>query len=302
MSDPMSSGHAVPRLGIGISGPHGTFLLRPETTIAIIVRAYLRGVRYFDTAPSYGAGEAERRLGEALTRLPGSDAIISTKAGILSTGVMRRHRDFSPRAIRASLESSLKRLRRSRVDRLFLHGPASNELTDELFRTLEDLKSKGDVGALGVCGIGRELEDAMSTGQFSYFMTPIHPGLEPPAIARAARLRASGELIGIETMATLKKKSSPVNAGATFRLARKVMARARTVPYAPISYDEAIRWSLNEGGAHSIVTTTSRLDHLEANIEAVKAIRIQSSPLDDAATSGAGSGSDASPLPRGGTD
>lgn len=260
----------ISRLGIGISGPHGTFLIQPETTIAIVHRAYALGVRYFDTAPSYGAGEAERRLGEALARLRDNDSVISTKAGILSTGAMRRHRDFSPYGIRSSLEVSLKRLRRSRVDRFFLHGPASNELTDELLRVLEDLKSKGDVGALGVCGIGRELDAAMSTEQFSYYMTPIHAGLEPEAIARASRLRAAGQLIGIETMAMVRKRSLPVSAGATFRLARTIMGRAPSASSIPTTFGKAIKWSLNEGGAHSIITTTSRLDHLEANINVIK--------------------------------
>jgi len=74
--------HGVRRLGFGVSGPHGTPLVSPEHTSAMIDHAFARGVRLFDTAPSYGAGEAERRLGEALKRLPRYECIVSTKAGI----------------------------------------------------------------------------------------------------------------------------------------------------------------------------------------------------------------------------
>ena len=69
------------RLGFGVSGPHGTPLVHPGATADMIYRAFDRGVRLFDTGPSYGAGEAERRLGEAMRRLPRLECIISTKAG-----------------------------------------------------------------------------------------------------------------------------------------------------------------------------------------------------------------------------
>ena len=113
-----------------MSGPHGTPLIRPEATVQMIQHAYALGVRVFDTGPSYGAGEAERRLGEALARLPPYDPIVSTKVGIQSSGMAKRHRDFSPDARAPVGRGSLKRLRRSRIDWLFLHGPAREELTD----------------------------------------------------------------------------------------------------------------------------------------------------------------------------
>ena len=53
-------------LGFGVSGAHGTPLVPASGTEALIHAAIEGGVRYFDTAPSYGAGECERRLGRAL--------------------------------------------------------------------------------------------------------------------------------------------------------------------------------------------------------------------------------------------
>ncbi len=260
----------VRRLGFGVSGAHGTVLVRPEATVQMVQHAYAMGVRVFDTGPSYGNGEAERRLGEALARLPPYDPIVSTKAGITSSGVSKRTRDFSPDGVRRSIEGSLKRLRRSRVDWLFLHGPAPQDLTDELIRTLVDLKFKGDIGALGVAGRGGELDAAAASGQFTLFMTPVHAGLKPAQTERLTRLRAAGELIGIETLAPANRRfPAPVSAGATWRLARALLGRAGPAPPTPMTVEEALNWALTEGGAHRIVTTTTRLEHLENNVYAL---------------------------------
>lgn len=261
----------VRRLGFGVSGPHGTMLVRPEATVQMVQHAFAMGVRVFDTGPSYGNGEAERRLGEALARLPSYDPIVSTKAGILSSGVTKRIRDFSPSGVRQSIEASLKRLRRSRVDWLFLHGPTPQELTDGLIKTLVDLKFKGDIGALGVAGRGAELDAAVATGQFTVFMTPVHAGLKPEQAARLARLKDAGELIGIETLTpAMRQFPAPVSAGATWRLARALLGRGSPSAPTPMTPGEALAWALTEGGAHRIITTTTRLEHLESNVDAVR--------------------------------
>lgn len=236
----------------------------------MIQHAYAMGVRVFDTGPSYGAGEAERRLGEALLRLPPYDPIVSTKVGLTSSGIKRRHRDFSPSGVRRSLEASLKRLRRSRVDWLFLHGPSPAELTDELLKTLVDLKFKGDIVSLGICGRGPELDAALASGQFTHFMAPVHAGLTQQEKERLYRLRSAGELVGIETLASANPRfPAPVSAGATWRLARSLMGWAAPRPPTPMTVDEALNWALDEGGAHRIITTTSRLDHLESNVATI---------------------------------
>jgi len=258
------------RLGFGVSGPHGTALIRPEATVQMIMHAYALGVRMFDTGPSYGAGEAERRLGEALARLPPYDPIVSTKVGVQSAGLMRRERDFSADGVRRSVEASLKRLRRARIDCLYLHGPAEHELTDRLLRVLGDLRREGRVVSIGVCGRGAELEAAMRTGEFTHFMAPVHAGLKGAQKERLYRLRAAGELIGIEAMMTANPRFPlPVSAGATWRLARALTGWSPDRAPTPMTPEEALCWALNEGGAHRVITTTSRIDHLEANVWAV---------------------------------
>lgn len=278
-------GSIAERLGFGVSGPHGTILVPPEATIALINQAYHWGLRYFDTAPSYGGGEAEKRLGEALARLKPSDCVISTKAGIISIGATGKQRDFSPQSIRASLQASLKRLRRSHVDRLFLHGPASAELSDELIATLIDLREKGDIGALGICGVGKELDAAIATGQFAYYMTPIHAGLSSEAMARASRVREAGELIGIETLSLTRRSGLPLSAGSVWRFGRRVVGRARNIVRPSMSVEESLDWALRKGKAQSIVTTTTRLDHLKSTIDSMSARHVFDSNQDADRTS-----------------
>lgn len=258
------------RLGFGVSGPHGTPLIRPEATVQMILHAYALGIRLFDTGPSYGAGEAERRLGEALARLPPYDPIVSTKVGVQSSGVARRDRDFTPDAVRRSVDGSLKRLRRARIDQLFLHGPAEHEINDKLLRVLSDLRREGRVVSIGVCGRGPELEAAMRTGEFTHFMAPVHVGLKTPEKERLYRLRTAGELIGIEVMkASNPRFPLPVSAGATWRLARSLIGWGAERPATPMTPAESLCWALNEGGSHRVISTTSRIDHLEANVWAV---------------------------------
>jgi len=236
----------------------------------MILHAYALGIRMFDTGPSYGAGEAERRLGEALARLPPYDPIVTTKVGVHSSGIKRRERDFSPDAVRRSVDGSLKRLRRARIDCLYLHGPAETELTDKLLRVLGDLRSEGRVVSVGICGRGAELEAAMRTGEFTHFMAPVHAGLKSAAKERLYQLRAAGELVGIEVMTTANPRFPlPVSAGATWRLARAVMGWSPDRAATPMTPAEALCWGLNDGGAHRVITTTSSIAHLEANVWAV---------------------------------
>ncbi|MFE0177289.1 aldo/keto reductase [Streptomyces sp. NPDC059002] len=131
--------------------------------------AWHAGIRYFDTAPHYGLGLSERRLGAALRGRDRSSYVISTKVGrILEpldevTGddladggfaVPRSHRriwDFSADGIRRSIESSLIRLGTDRVDAVFLHDPDhhAEEAFREGYPALEKLRSEGVVGAIG---------------------------------------------------------------------------------------------------------------------------------------------------------
>jgi aryl-alcohol dehydrogenase-like predicted oxidoreductase len=188
------------RLGFGVSGVHGTPLIGRADTAALIVRAAELGVRMFDTAPSYGGGEAERRLGAALKTMDRSQVWISTKAGVTGSALTGRRRDFSPDAIEASVRASLSRLGVEGLDGLFLHGAARGELTRPLFRRLRELRQAGAFRRLGAAGRGADLDAAMASGRFRLVMTPVHPWIGAAARARIAEARAAGlRVIAIET-------------------------------------------------------------------------------------------------------
>ncbi|MET8163701.1 aldo/keto reductase [Streptomyces sp. NPDC005329] len=132
-----------------------------------VAAAWQQGIRYFDTAPHYGLGLSERRLGAALREHPRSRYTVSTKVGRrleatdrggddLADGfaVPATHRrvwDFSADGVRRTLEASLERLGLDRVDVVYLHDP--DDHAEQAFRegypALERLRSEGVVGAIG---------------------------------------------------------------------------------------------------------------------------------------------------------
>ena len=141
--------------------------------------AWDMGIRYFDVAPLYGYGSAERRLGAALADRSRDTFVVSTKVGRLvrdeaaispgadidrqaldgredayyaDTAGRRIVFDYSRAGIRRSIEESLERLRLSRVDIAYIHDPDDHweVAIDEAYPALERLRDQGVVGAIGV--------------------------------------------------------------------------------------------------------------------------------------------------------
>jgi D-threo-aldose 1-dehydrogenase len=159
---------AVTELSFGAAGIGNLYAaVDDEQAYAAVEAAWDAGVRYFDTAPHYGLGLSERRLGEALRERPRAAYTVSTKVGrLLEPGdgvgddlangfaVPATHRrvwDFSADGVRRSLEDSLTRLGMDRVDVVYLHDP--DDHAEQAFRegypALEKLRSEGVVGAIG---------------------------------------------------------------------------------------------------------------------------------------------------------
>lgn len=254
------------QLGFGVSGAHGTALVPRGDTLRLVQAAFEGGVRVFDTAPAYGAGEAEKRLGHALRALPRDEVFITTKAGLTSTGLARRIRDFSPVAIEASLIASLSRLGLEGVDGLILHGPDPAELTDALFARLDALKSAGAFRHLGVAGRGAELDAALATGRFQLLMAPVHPFIGDDARARLVAARAGGiAVMGIEAAgAGPAPLRLPRTLADLYPLARAL--RSREAPAPRVAMPGALREPLRDGLADCVVMTTTRAAHLTQNL------------------------------------
>ena len=133
-----------------------------------IERAWSRGVRYFDTAPHYGLGLSERRLGRALREMPRDEFVLSTKvgrllvpratpiaeddAGFAVPGDLERRWDFSAEGVARSLEESRDRLGIEHIDILLAHDPdqAWNTAARDGLRALAELRSAGEVAAIGI--------------------------------------------------------------------------------------------------------------------------------------------------------
>ncbi len=142
-----------------------------EQAWEVLSAAWEGGVRYFDTAPHYGLGLSERRLGGFLATKPRDDYVVSTKVGRLLrpspetadryddkhqfavAACMRRVWDVSRDGVRRSLDESLERLGLDVVDVLYVHDPEEHDL-DAALRTaipaLVDLREQGVVRAIGL--------------------------------------------------------------------------------------------------------------------------------------------------------
>ena len=256
-------------LGFGVSGAHGTPLVPASRTQALIAEAIEGGVRYFDTAPSYGAGECERRLGRALRELACNTVVVSTKVGLSSHGLGRRHRDLSPDGVEASLRASLARLEREGVDILVLHGAAPHEMSWELLERLKALKQAGAYRWLGATGRGVALDWALDAGWFDALMAPVHPFLDEAEIATLDRARAAGvDVIAIETAGDAPPAlRAPRAFSDLYPLAKRV--RGAPAGRGRIPTRDGLEAALKRPGVLSALFTTTRAEHLQDNLAAL---------------------------------
>jgi D-threo-aldose 1-dehydrogenase len=175
-----TTGVAVTRLGFGAASIGGLFAeVEDEDARATIEHAYDMGIRYFDVAPLYGYGAAERRLGAVLQMKPRDSYVVSTKVGRLvrraadvvpgsdidrqrvddgddalyaGIGDRRIVFDFSSDGVRRSLDESLERLGLDRIDVVFIHDPDDHwrDAIEGAYPALHRLRAEGIIRALGV--------------------------------------------------------------------------------------------------------------------------------------------------------
>jgi aryl-alcohol dehydrogenase-like predicted oxidoreductase len=156
-------GGTAPRwLGLGTAPLGGLHRAVDEhEAVEAIERAWDLGIRFFDTAPYYGSGLAETRLGLALRGRPRAEFVVSTKVGRrLEPGSsswhgappLRAYFDFSYDGALRSLEESLERLGLDEVDVALVHDPDDHyaEATSGAFCALRRLRDEGSVKRIGV--------------------------------------------------------------------------------------------------------------------------------------------------------
>jgi aryl-alcohol dehydrogenase-like predicted oxidoreductase len=115
------------------------------------------GVNFFDTAPAYGNGRAERLMRDTIAYAGRDNLVISTKFGYdfysdpgEEAGHRERKQDFSGKFIRFECENSLKVMGVDRIDLYQAHNLKAPQMKDEMFATLEDLRAEGKIGEWGV--------------------------------------------------------------------------------------------------------------------------------------------------------
>jgi aryl-alcohol dehydrogenase-like predicted oxidoreductase len=168
------TGKSTTQLGFGCAYLLGRGVGRTES-LRILEAAHAAGIRHFDVAPAYGHGFTEALLGEFLRR-HGEEVTVTTKYGLhpassaerFSRSVFRRVPGLSrllpePKRrrasylvadVRRSLEQSLRRFGRRRIDLLLLHEPRLEDLAHEAVR--EFLEAQRQAGTIGDYGVGGE--------------------------------------------------------------------------------------------------------------------------------------------------
>jgi D-threo-aldose 1-dehydrogenase len=190
-----------------------------DQAAATLEAAWAAGIRAFDTAPHYGVGLSEQRIGRFLAGRPRAGFAISTKVGrrlvpadgdvdgadgFYGTPPLARVRDYSRDGVLATLEDSMRRLGVDRVDVALIHDPDDHaaEALDGAYAALDQLRSEGTVGAVGV-GMNQapllewfveraDLDCVLIAGRYSLLDTRAAGRLFPACQSRGVAVLAAG--------------------------------------------------------------------------------------------------------------
>lgn len=209
---------ALTRLGLGTAPLGGLFTSVQDTdSDELIATAFDQGIRYFDTAPLYGHGRSEIRLGRAL-RVTDKPYVLSTKVGrVLNSATnadvtwfadadpnLEPVYDYSKDGIKRSIEDSLERLGVDHIDIALMHD-AENYLSDAInnaYPVLADLRSQGVIKAVGmgmiVCSASvaimkeTDLDVALIAGRFTLLDQEAQDELFPLALKKNVSIIIGG--------------------------------------------------------------------------------------------------------------
>ncbi|NYD67475.1 aldo/keto reductase [Agromyces atrinae] len=250
-------------LGLG-AAPLGNLYraIDDDSARAVVDGMWDGGVRYFDTAPHYGLGLSERRLGAALAERPRDEYVISTKIGRVLEPVANpdgalddgfvvpadrvRRWDFSADGVRRSLDESLERLGLDRVDIVYVHDP-DDHLEQAIAEALPALVALRDEGIVGAIGVGANSADVIArfieTGDLDLAMVAgRYTLLEQPALADvfpAAERHGTGVVaVGVYNSGLLATSTPSADAHYNYGpVPADVLARARELAAVCAAHD-----------------------------------------------------------------
>jgi aryl-alcohol dehydrogenase-like predicted oxidoreductase len=279
-----NTGLRVSEIGFGAASYWGKKVFDEAAAIRLIHAAIDHGVTLFDTGASYSDGNAEPRLGRALSGVQNKhDLLIATKAGSYTDERGKWREDFSPVGVRRTAEASLIRLRLDAIPLLQLHGPEIGNITDDLLDTLARLREEGKILHLGVNSFDMNvIEHVMTIPLFGAVMIDyniLRPEREPTIAKLAAR--KFGILAGMAIAGGLHSKDrfrirgmrdvwyiarawknhrSDIKRGRNFRF----LDHEQVLTAAEI----ALAWVLRKPEIGCAMIGTTRMRHLLANLRA----------------------------------
>jgi D-threo-aldose 1-dehydrogenase len=256
-------------------------VVREAAAAAAMRRGIELGINYFDTAPMYGHGEAERLLGIALRALTPAEReglYISTKVGVNP----KREHAYDADSVRRSLERSLGLLGRDGVSIAFIHDPVTDADMDQMLapggavEALEQFKAQGMVGAIGLgVRIHRFLRRAIESGRFdailpSYDYTPIRNSAGPVFELAAkhdvgvvsASAYMAGMLAGIDPELAAAKRAVEKSADLTRAKALWQWAQGRGVDLGAV----AMQYQLRNPNITTALVGPRDVSEIEANV------------------------------------
>lgn len=215
----LRTGLEVSRLALGTAAFGGLFASVPDQQCSDTLHAAIdAGINFIDTAPHYGKGRSEMRIGAALKGANRDSLVISTKIGRLlvpsttdiddffldADNTVERKFDFSAAGVRASFESSLQRLGVDSIDILFIHDP-DNHADDAVLNAypeLERMRSEGLIKAIGI-GMNQtaipsrlicetDIDIVLIAGRYSLLDQSAADELLPLALKRGVDVIAAG--------------------------------------------------------------------------------------------------------------
>lgn len=300
---PLRRGPALSTLGFGAAQLGNLFrATTDEESDRAVHRAWEAGVRYFDTAPHYGLGLSERRLGRALRAHPRNETVISTKVGRLLVdnpggedrpdtegfavpASSRRVWDFSRDGIRRSLGASLERMGVDRIDIAYLHDPDAHaeEAFAEGMPALIELRDEGVLGAVGA-GMNQtqmltrfirefDIDLVMVAGRFTLLDHWAAEELLPTALERGVGVVAAG----VYNSGLLSRSTVPEDARFNYDLAPPALVdRARRIAAICRAHGAelpsvAAQLPLHHPAVVSVVLGMRTAEHVDGNVAGLQA-------------------------------
>ncbi|MPV48496.1 aldo/keto reductase [Pseudactinotalea sp. HY160] len=291
------------RLGFGAAGFGNLFAERSEEQVRQIAEAaWDAGMRYFDTAPHYGLGLSERRLGAFLATKPREEFVLSTKVGRLLTPVSNptgaldlandfhvpadheRVQDYTAGGIRRSIEDSLERLGLDRIDIAYLHDPDKAEIgldaaLDQALPALEQLRDEGIVEAVGVGSMSTaamvaavrraDLDVLMCAGRYTLLEQGAAAELLPLCLERDVRVvTASIFNSGLLARATPSRSGRYEYGAVPPELYERAVAIAAVCARHGVELPTAaLQYTLRHPAVAAVVVGISRLEQVAQNNE-----------------------------------